>query len=449
MPALRRDDGQTAAEYLGVVLLVAAVLGVVAATDIGPLVSDGIRAALCTIFDIGCDVPTTTSWEPDGTCRVGRDEKSGRLGGRITFVDLGNGQAFRVDEMSDGTFEVMWIDNGEVGASAKAEAGGSVAIGTTEVGLEGTAEIGALLVAETGEKRRFASEDAAAQYVQDRLVDEGLAALPPGVEELAQGGRWLLEELTGHDRDEGELVETYGQSGLEVTGALSGTAGPVSAEVAGALGGDVRYVRGADGSITAMFIADAELKGKIGLELVAEAGRSEEARTLVAYEVDEDGEPVSLSTTEIRTGAAAVTFIDSADDLVDNVTDLEMLKGSLGGEEGEQIVTEYELDLTDPGNRAVVDGFFGALPSLTDPLGDPGDLRSAGGELSRRLRQEGTLAITQYDTDTFTIAADAKLSLGPGIGLEAEGVAASQTLSGAWYLDRDRDGFVPWDRCVG
>lgn len=48
---LRADAGQTAAEYIGLILLIAVVLGGIAGTDIGTAISEGIGNAIQAVFD--------------------------------------------------------------------------------------------------------------------------------------------------------------------------------------------------------------------------------------------------------------------------------------------------------------------------------------------------------------------------------------------------------------
>lgn len=44
-----RDRGQTAAEYLGVIVVIAAIIGVLAASDIGQTLVDAINQAIANV----------------------------------------------------------------------------------------------------------------------------------------------------------------------------------------------------------------------------------------------------------------------------------------------------------------------------------------------------------------------------------------------------------------
>ncbi|MPZ86775.1 MAG: hypothetical protein GEU81_01655 [Nitriliruptorales bacterium] len=50
---LRRESGQTAAEYLGIVVVVAVIIGVLATTDIGTEIRDGVLQMIQDILGSG------------------------------------------------------------------------------------------------------------------------------------------------------------------------------------------------------------------------------------------------------------------------------------------------------------------------------------------------------------------------------------------------------------
>src|SRR3954471_15034641 len=52
---VRHQRGQTAAEYMGVLLLVAAIIAALVASDVGAKVAGGIDNAVCAIAQLGCD----------------------------------------------------------------------------------------------------------------------------------------------------------------------------------------------------------------------------------------------------------------------------------------------------------------------------------------------------------------------------------------------------------
>jgi hypothetical protein len=63
---VRQQRGQTAAEYLGVLLLVAAIVAALVASDIGAKVAGGIDNAVCTIAQLGCDAGAATGTPTPG-----------------------------------------------------------------------------------------------------------------------------------------------------------------------------------------------------------------------------------------------------------------------------------------------------------------------------------------------------------------------------------------------
>ena len=67
MRGLRRESGQTSAEYLGVVVVVALVIGGLAATGLGSRVAELLEAAVCRIVQGDCggaDVAQDDGWVP-------------------------------------------------------------------------------------------------------------------------------------------------------------------------------------------------------------------------------------------------------------------------------------------------------------------------------------------------------------------------------------------------
>ncbi|HEX8103292.1 MAG TPA: hypothetical protein VF533_11815 [Solirubrobacteraceae bacterium] len=52
---VRGERGQTAAELMGMLLLVAAIIGAIAGSGVGQAVAGGVRAAICTIAGAGCE----------------------------------------------------------------------------------------------------------------------------------------------------------------------------------------------------------------------------------------------------------------------------------------------------------------------------------------------------------------------------------------------------------
>jgi hypothetical protein len=70
---VRQERGQTAAEYVGVLLLVALIIGAIVSSGVGAAIADGVNGAVCTIAQQACDddsLPDAPAADPD---RAGTD----------------------------------------------------------------------------------------------------------------------------------------------------------------------------------------------------------------------------------------------------------------------------------------------------------------------------------------------------------------------------------------
>jgi hypothetical protein len=61
---MRDERGQTAAEYLGILLLVAAILGALFLANPAPAIAGGIKHAICSIIKRDCDAGGTDATQP-------------------------------------------------------------------------------------------------------------------------------------------------------------------------------------------------------------------------------------------------------------------------------------------------------------------------------------------------------------------------------------------------
>jgi hypothetical protein len=101
------EGGQTAAEFLGVILVVAAMVGVIAASDIGGQIADGVSDEVCRVLKDDGDCARTKAPEraeapdADGDGLSDREERRrGTLPGR---ADSDSDGLFDKDEIERGT----------------------------------------------------------------------------------------------------------------------------------------------------------------------------------------------------------------------------------------------------------------------------------------------------------------------------------------------------------
>ncbi|MFC9505613.1 hypothetical protein [Streptomyces sp. NPDC057002] len=83
----RRDDGQTAVEYAGLVAVVAAIILALSVGGLGGRIADGIQSAVCSVTGTACAAP-----QGDGTeTGAAGDDDDARDGGPDAGADGGNG----------------------------------------------------------------------------------------------------------------------------------------------------------------------------------------------------------------------------------------------------------------------------------------------------------------------------------------------------------------------
>ncbi|MFJ8592747.1 hypothetical protein [Streptomyces sp. NPDC093598] len=83
----RRDEGQTAVEYAGLIAVVAAIIVALSVGGLGGRIADGIRSAVCSVTGTACPAP-----QGDGTqTGAAGDDDAGQPGGADAGADGGNG----------------------------------------------------------------------------------------------------------------------------------------------------------------------------------------------------------------------------------------------------------------------------------------------------------------------------------------------------------------------
>ncbi|MFB7928769.1 hypothetical protein ACFC4C_06635 [Streptomyces sp. NPDC056039] len=109
----RRDEGQTAVEYAGLVAVVAAIILALSVGGLGGRIADGIRSAVCSVTGTACAAP-----QGDGTqTGAAGDDDDARNGGSDTGADAGNGAD------PDGGADAAGGTGADRGSGANGEAG--------------------------------------------------------------------------------------------------------------------------------------------------------------------------------------------------------------------------------------------------------------------------------------------------------------------------------------
>jgi hypothetical protein len=141
---VRDQRGQTAAEYLGVWVLITLTIGALMAMNpgVGQVIGDGLRAIVCRIAGGDCGGPEVDSANPFlPTEPCTRTRSSNKVGVDVTAFSIKAGGTLEVrrELRSDGTVAVTIQGSGELGAELGVGAEGKVNLGERLFGEGGEA----------------------------------------------------------------------------------------------------------------------------------------------------------------------------------------------------------------------------------------------------------------------------------------------------------------------
>jgi hypothetical protein len=419
---MRSARGQAAVDYVALLALVFVVLGglgaAVEAPWLAPRLADTIRRGICIVSGALCS-PQEAARAGLAPCPVHRRTDAERLGGTVAVLRLERGDALVLEQRSDGTAGVSFVDGWK--------AGGEVGLGAQLPVLGAGARAGAGVAFQSGRRYDFGSWAAAGRFVArvartETLTGEArerLRALCP----VCRGRRGRLPDPAATFREGGAYADLVAEGDLPLR--VRGRSVPLDAELAAShvavLGRRVEgprttwYVRleaGATAQLGALLGSVSSGRDAEGvLEITSQGGRRVEARVRASGALAGEGELLgaSLSLAEVadRLGAGARRA---------------RAEGAPGGFAAEATVA---LDLTDPANARAVDDLL--APGLS-PMGWGERL----GALGRRLDVAGAV-----DLAVFRTAQDGEeheVAVRPGVELAGGYERSSRTreLVAAW-----------------
>ncbi|MFD6426349.1 Tox-REase-5 domain-containing protein [Streptomyces sp. NPDC060198] len=132
----RRDRGQTALEYLGLVLIVVALVGALTATGLGGRITGGLQSAICSLTGSSCPVSDSGSVEA-GSSTGGDSGTAGATGGSSGTGSTGGGSSTTTggtgsDGGSTTTGGTTTGGSSTGGSSTEGSASGGSASGSTD-----------------------------------------------------------------------------------------------------------------------------------------------------------------------------------------------------------------------------------------------------------------------------------------------------------------------------
>lgn len=334
MERFRGQAGATTSEYVGLVMMVAVVVGALVVNDpagLGEAVSDTIRGAFCRVVTAvggeescpeGREAPDRLAEEPDEPappiCLTSASIHDARMTVDWIFDRSVEGERYAVSETSEG--DLVIVDTQYEGSGKTAGLGVDIPLGAkSKLGISasgsvvGLEETGRKFVLEAGEARQAYEEFITAvardlymhrsQYL-DRLLDADTA------EEFLEYLRALdLRDRAIEAMLEDHATHDYHRSRGEATLNLGLSKGIWGAEMT--VGGSIGTVLTVDresGSYSLSFELDAESAAGVGagvLGVGTDATRGQGGRVSVTLEYGLDNKLTNISATTTLTASAA------------------------------------------------------------------------------------------------------------------------------------------------
>jgi hypothetical protein len=446
---LAQEAGAVAVSYLGILIFAAAVvLALVLATPgIGAGIADAVRAAVCQVIGTACPGPDVVSYEPDACVLETKDRSFGGAV-KVTFVEVGKREGYLMEHRSDGEIHVTWVGSGTVGLTGGLGADGGIVLPTGDfrAGASASGEIHA--GANVGETWVFAEQSDADAFIRARrnhAIRENIEQASPmtriatGVNDLIRGGPSFPDP---------HLV--YFETVLGASGSAGAGVGPaaVGGQVSGeAVVGGVRDLR--TGETTLLLKVEGELSGQGGL-LVGLSG-SESRSRVMALTLDQDGEPITLTTTRTDVSGRGGLIGGQGLTLNDLGEIFGTVSGSFDAEGTHSLTLTTELDLRDPANREVAMDLFSSMITANLPGGRV-RANQAADAYAARVAAGGKISVTEHEGEAWGLGAGAQVALAAKLGFDLGYAASDSRLSSAMYVGDAVNGvrpLVPWTACTG
>jgi hypothetical protein len=461
-PAVQRhsDRGQTSSDFLGMIVVVAAIVGVLTSAGLGTLLLSQIEAAICRIAGGTCSV-AAISHVPPSECEVSSHSVA-VTGDVVVFsVDLGASGNLTLSKAVDPSGKAHWYvqQEGEGRIGADVSFGEEAGLGDLGEGVN--ADVKAFLRGGAGMKMEFATQKAARDFMTAAEHEPIKRALtgwdPTGLT------HWLADKADGHHYNPPKPTEYFFDGGAKVEGSLDAKAGvgSVGAEASGSAVVGVKFMPNPDGSTnkTVYLKVSADAEAKLGVFEAVEGKAGAGGEAVVGIEYDGQGR-AKTATLDLAGNLKAQLGPNGEVGGEQTITDLagKAVKGapelgnSIGG--GATGKLGFTIDLTQGDNRNVVaDG----LHSLGIPVlqGDgstntPGPVDGVKGIYN--LFDSGApgnyLTRTTYATSTNDTKGKLKGGDADTFGVEGGLTFEDQKITGGAYYQPGQ-GFVPWTACAG
>ena len=418
---LRADAGQTAAEYLGALLIVSVVIAAVALTDAGSRIEFHVRVLVCRIGG-GTDCGRTAG-NPDAPALAQCVTRSADTSIRGSVKVL----VFKLEGGVEGVYRVA--ADGTTWVTLRANAGAGLEFSTpgVEAGdgdVRASSPKGEFSVTGRGELARtwkFRSEDDAHDFI-DHMVDKVLAEadLIPN----------FLQGADDYDPPPQDSDTIYG--GVSVSGSASAGAGGAYATAGGGIEGGVGAQYYANGDTTYFFRARGNIDGRAGVD----SGAAGDGSITLGITYGSNGHEKSMTVLGVGTVGGGLDFQGAQEGLSG------ALKGIARGsaQAGRRVELQSTLDLTKPENLRAARAFLDGRDPVT---GAPVDLATATADLLDRFDSDAPTNVRTYNLDQTDVGVDVDGSV---LGFSARYASHDAYLTDAWF-DPGPGGFQHWYDC--
>jgi len=435
---LRCETGQSGADFMGMLLLVALVIAAIVATNLHQQIATRTAELICQIAGDQCEDSggDRADGKPPATMCVTNSSSRGLAGAvKVFFVEIGGGVEAIKEVRADGTVKITIKGNAKAGLEFGSP-GGEFEGGGVDADTPG----GEVSVAATGEYGRawvFKNDDEADEFV-DKVKRKVTAIIDP-TPNLPFTDDDADIDLPDHD-------ETTFAGGVEVDAKGSLGGGAFDGGLSGAVGVGAIYNQDEDspfyGDKTYFFdiSGGGEVSGAGPLNL----GLGADASVRLAVTYDRDGRPrkaLVIGQLDV-TGTGALALEDKSKDLDDLVKGLKRVSAGGSSSIGGRAIFTADLDLHDPANLAA----FNAFKDGRDPVtGEPVSRYTAGADLFDRFNDDATLNARFYAVTNDDVSAGFDAGI---FGVEGEYTSEDATLVDAFYRPPNGlGGFQEWKEC--
>ena len=419
MERMRRDEGAMTAEYVAVLLLVAMLAAVLAVGGLAPRVAEGARHALCQLFTGGpCPGGPVTGPEPLNRmglpCLTRRDATDIGFSLVVRSIQMDRGAGYMIEQLGTGTYRVTMYGTDALGVGTLF-GDGPGSLGKRTSGAFGwiTGKYGAASLSAGGRvsvSYDFRTREAAEAFAKGQRGGFKQWLHTAGGAQghvVTQGWEWLKRRITRQKEPEPTFtsvqVNVRGQGRLGYNGGCAGGRGAATAMGSGVL----TRIHGNRWTVFTGSLDGSAGGGASALFASGDVGGGGALRYRVVF--DEDRQPLRL----VTIGEYGYTGTLGAD--IAGVRQKQSPAGrGAGAGVGEAYsdsrvrITERNLDLRDPANRAAFDRAFDYVPGVaawprirfagpgtvgTKPLAD--DMRALA-ELRERVRADGVKVELEY-----------------------------------------------------